>query len=92
MHRRTLLAAAGAGLALPARGGAQGRWPDRPIRMIVPFPAGGGTDAWARMVAEPLGQELGQTILVENRSGGSGMIGTDAAAKAAPQHLSLIHI
>lgn len=90
MDRRTLLAAAGAGLALPALGRSQGRWPDRPIRMIVPFPAGGGTDAWARMTAEPLGQELGQAILVENRSGGSGMIGTDAAAKAAPDGYTLL--
>ncbi|MBX9701691.1 MAG: tripartite tricarboxylate transporter substrate binding protein [Acetobacteraceae bacterium] len=89
-RRHLVVVAAGSGLGLPALSLAQSRWPDRPIRMIVPFPAGGGTDAWARMVAEPLGQELGQPIVVENRSGGSGMIGTDAAAKAPPDGYTLL--
>jgi tripartite-type tricarboxylate transporter receptor subunit TctC len=95
LHRRQALlataAAASATLAAPAGLRAQSpRYPDRPVRMIVPFPAGGGTDTWARMVAEPLGAELGQPVLIDNRSGGSGMIGTDAAAKAAPDGYTLL--
>jgi len=89
MNRRDLVAAAA--LGAPALARAQtGRWPERPMRMIVPFPAGGGTDAWARMVAEPLSAELGQPIVIENRTGGSGMIGTEAAAKAAPDGYTLL--
>jgi tripartite-type tricarboxylate transporter receptor subunit TctC len=63
---------------------AQAAWPDRPIRMIVPFPPGGGTDALARVVAPHLQTALGQPVAVENRSGGSGVIGTEAVARAAP--------
>ena len=59
-------------------------WPDRPIRLIVPFPAGSSTDIVARIVAQKLGQRLGQQIVVENRAGASGNIGADAVAKAAP--------
>ena len=59
-------------------------WPDRPIRLIVPFPAGSSTDIVARIVAQKLGQRLGQQIVVENRGGASGSIGADAVAKAAP--------
>ena len=59
-------------------------WPDRPIRLIVPFPAGSSTDIVARMVAQKLGQRLGQQFVVENRAGASGNIGVDAVAKAAP--------
>ena len=59
-------------------------WPDRPIRLVVPFPAGSSTDIVARIVAQKLGQRLGQQIVVENRAGASGNIGADAVAKAAP--------
>jgi tripartite-type tricarboxylate transporter receptor subunit TctC len=59
-------------------------WPDRPIRLVVPFPAGSSTDIVARIVAQKLGQRLGQQIVVENRAGASGNIGVDAVAKAAP--------
>lgn len=83
MQRRHLLAAAAATLAgaLPARAQA---WPVRPIRMIVPFPAGTSPDLIARMVSEPLGAALGQSIVIENRPGAGGNIGTGLAAKAAP--------
>ncbi len=70
-----------AGLAAPAQ--AQ-TWPARPITFIVPFPAGGGTDAFARPLAAQLDQQLGQRIIIENRGGAGGTVGASAAAKAAP--------
>ena len=71
---------AGAAAAQPS----DGRWPDRPIRLIAPFPAGSSTDLVARIVAQKLGTRLGQQIVIENRAGASGNIGADATAKAAP--------
>lgn len=65
-------------------------WPDRPIRMIVPLPPGGATDVWARMVAEPMSATLGQPIVIENRSGAGGMVGTEAAARAVPDGNTLL--
>ena len=59
-------------------------WPDRPIRLIVPFPAGSSTDIISRIIAQKLGTRLGQQVVVENRAGASGNIGADAVAKAAP--------
>ena len=59
-------------------------WPDRPISMIVPFPAGGGTDAFARPLAAQLEKQLGQRILIDNRSGAGGTVGASAASKAEP--------
>jgi tripartite-type tricarboxylate transporter receptor subunit TctC len=59
-------------------------WPQRPIRLIVPFPAGASTDIIARIVGQKLSQRLGQQIVIENRAGASGNIGADAIAKAAP--------
>jgi tripartite-type tricarboxylate transporter receptor subunit TctC len=72
-------------LALPA----WAEWPDRPIRIIVPFPPGGGTDNVARMLAQHLQAKLGQPVAVENRSGASGVIGTEAVARAAPDGTTL---
>jgi tripartite-type tricarboxylate transporter receptor subunit TctC len=71
--RRTLLGLAGAALAAPAI--AQGRYPDRPIRLIVPWPPGGSADAQLRSLAEIAGRSLGQQIVVENRAGASGTMG-----------------
>jgi tripartite-type tricarboxylate transporter receptor subunit TctC len=62
----------------------QAAWPDRPIRMIVPFPAGSTTDVIGRIIGNKLGPRLGQQVVVENRVGASGTIGMDAVAKAAP--------
>lgn len=64
--------------------GAQGNWPSRPVRFIVPLPPGGTADATARHVAEKLATLWGQQVVVENKAGGNGIIGTDALAKAAP--------
>jgi tripartite-type tricarboxylate transporter receptor subunit TctC len=79
----------GSGLSAAPPGGA--RYPDRPIRVIVPFPPGGGTDVWARMVAEGLQAELGQTILIENRAGAGGLVGAEVAAKAVPDGYTLLY-
>ena len=59
-------------------------WPDRPIRLVVPFPAGSSTDTVARILGQKLGGRLGQQVVVENRVGASGNLGADSVAKAAP--------
>jgi tripartite-type tricarboxylate transporter receptor subunit TctC len=83
MERRGILAGMAA-LTLARPGLAQGTWPDRPIRWIVPFPPGGSTDLWARLMAEPMAAELGQPIVIDNRGGAGGLIGTEAAARSTP--------
>jgi tripartite-type tricarboxylate transporter receptor subunit TctC len=59
-------------------------WPTKPVRFIVPYPPGGGTDVIARIIQPRLSEALGQTIVIENRGGAGGAVGTEAAAKAAP--------
>ena len=86
MQRRTLLsalAAAGATTAAPWAT-AQSTWPDQPLRWIVPYPAGGGTDVLARTVAEAMRQTLGQQIVVDNRPGASTNVGGQMVATAKP--------
>jgi tripartite-type tricarboxylate transporter receptor subunit TctC len=87
MRRRDIFLAAMsgtlAGIGLPAAQ-AQGNWPDRPIRLIVPFPPAGGTDVIAREIAAKLGTAAGWNLVVDNRPGAGGNIGLDAVAKAAP--------
>ncbi|MBK1659723.1 Bug family tripartite tricarboxylate transporter substrate binding protein [Paracraurococcus ruber] len=82
LPRRAALGGALLAAARPARG--QAAWPDRPIRLVVAFPAGSVTDTLMRHLAEPLGRALGQPVVVDNRPGGAGAIGTEAAARAAP--------
>ena len=85
--RRALLATAAgmAATALARSALAQGSdWPNRPVRVIVPWPPGGSTDVLVRLYAERLQPLLGQPVIVENRAGAGGNIGIDAAAKAAP--------
>ncbi len=84
LNRRAALA------SLAAPGFAQPVWqPDRPLRIIVPFPAGGSADVQARLLAEPLSRALGQPVLVENRPGAGGTLGAAEAARAAPDGLTL---
>ncbi len=64
-------------------------WPDRPLRMIVPLPAGSAVDVIARLISQRLSVRLGQPVVIENRAGASGVIGSDAVAKAAPDGLTL---
>src|SRR5215208_5091821 len=63
---------------------ADARWPERPIRFIVPFTAGSSSDTVARIVGQKLGERLGQQLVVENRVGGGGTIGTEMVARADP--------
>src|SRR3954464_14222282 len=65
-------------------------WPTKPVNLIVPYPPGGGTDVIARIVQEPLAKQLGQPVLIENRGGAGGSIGTAVAAKSAPDGHTLL--
>ena len=65
-------------------------YPSRPIKAIVPFPAGGGTDSTARIVADPLSRALGENVIVENRGGTAGIVGTEAAARSAPDGYTIL--
>lgn len=82
--KRAMLAGASALLAAPQISRAQGTWPNGPIRIVVPFPPGGSTDALARLLQPHLQADLGVSIIVENRGGASGSLGTAQVARAAP--------
>ncbi len=87
MTRRAL----GALLALPVLpAAAQENWPTRPVRMIVPFAAGGSTDILARIIAQGLGPRLGQNVVVENRPGGATNVAAEAVVRAAPDGYTLL--
>jgi tripartite-type tricarboxylate transporter receptor subunit TctC len=85
----TLLIALLAGALTPTARAAD-PYPDRPIRLIVPFPAGGGTDIVARVLGQKLHESLGQPVIIDNRGGAGGTIGTAQAAKAAPDGYTLV--
>ncbi|TCZ65964.1 tripartite tricarboxylate transporter substrate binding protein [Roseicella aquatilis] len=87
LSRRTLLGSGAALLAAPAL--AQAKWPARPVQMLCPWAAGGGTDAVVRIVAALLEKELGQPFNVVNRTGGSGVVGHAAIAQSAPDGYTL---
>jgi tripartite-type tricarboxylate transporter receptor subunit TctC len=76
--------------AVPAAAQAGATYPTRPVRMIVPFPPGGGADLTARVLAQKMSESMGQPIVVENRPGANGVVGTDAVAKAAPDGYTVL--
>jgi tripartite-type tricarboxylate transporter receptor subunit TctC len=87
--RRALLAGFAAVVLAPGAALAQA-WPTKPIRWVVAYPAGGGSDFLARQLAPQLGKQLGQTIVIDNRPGAAGMIGTDNAAKSPPDGYTIV--
>ncbi len=93
---RTLAALAAAGIAAsPATGHAQvtaqaQAWPAKPLRWIIPFPPGGGTDVMSRVISQKLSERIGQPVVVENRAGSGGTIGLEAAARAPADGYNLV--
>ena len=79
-----------AALALPAPAAAQGAYPNRPIRFIVPYPPGGNTDVFARLVGMRLAERWGQQVVMDNRPGAAGTLGAEIAARAAPDGYTLV--
>ncbi len=85
-----LIRAALAVLLLSFTAVAHAQWPTKPVRFIVPFPAGGSTDVVGRLIAEHLRQGLGQSFVIDNRAGAGGTTGSDAVAKAAPDGYTML--
>jgi len=79
-------------LALPAVGYAADAYPSKPVRLIIPFPPGGSNDIIGRMIATKLTDRLGKQVIADNRSGAGGVVGTEIAAKAAPDGHTLVII
>jgi tripartite-type tricarboxylate transporter receptor subunit TctC len=90
MNRRSLLSAAAALLAAPRLAAAQGNWPDRPVRVIVPFTPGGSTDILARAIAAELQEVFGQPFVIENRGGAGGTVGSEMVARSAPDGYTIM--
>ena len=78
------------GILLVAAAHAQDGWPTRPVRFILPFPPGGGTDILGRLIAERLSASLGQPVVTENRGGAGGNVGAEAAARSAPDGYTIV--
>jgi tripartite-type tricarboxylate transporter receptor subunit TctC len=89
MRKQARVVAALAFAAVCTSAGAQ--YPNKPIRLVVPFPAGGAAELGARIFAEPLGQALGQPVIVESKPGGDGVIAADAVMKSAPDGYTLLY-
>ncbi len=92
ISRRRLLGALIAAQAMASNTLAQATWPSAPIRIIVPSPAGGGVDVFARVVGEQLAAALKQTVIIDNKAGAGGLIGTKAAAQSAPDGYTIAYL
>lgn len=90
MNRRNVLQILGAGASLAPMASWPQSYPSRPIKVIIPFPPGGPTDVLGRIVAQKLGERLGQNVVIDNKPGASGMIGADMVAKSAPDGYTLL--
>src|SRR5678816_3077628 len=91
MRLRVLLSAAVCALALPLAAPVHAQaWPTKPVKVIVPFSPGGSTDVVARMLGQRLSEMWGQTVVVENKTGAGGNLGTDQVAKASPDGYTLL--
>jgi tripartite-type tricarboxylate transporter receptor subunit TctC len=88
--RQFLQGAAASAVALAAPHVGAQAWPAKPIKYLVPFPPGGATDILARIVADKLGPALGQPVIVENRAGAAGNVGTEAVARSAPDGYTVL--
>jgi len=89
MITRRSLALAAAGVSVAGAARAQGQWPERPVRLIIGFPAGGPTDLGGRLLQDPLGRLWGQPLVIENRAGASQVIASEAVARSAPDGYTL---
>lgn len=89
-HRLLQTVALAVTVSAPAIDGVRADWPERQITMVACFPAGGGTDIAARVINTPLGEVLGKPVIIENRGGAGGSIGTAAVARAAPDGYTLL--
>jgi len=89
-RRALLLCATASVAALCMQAQAQNAYPNKPIRMVVPFAAGGATDVLARVLGQKMSAGLGQPIIIDNKPGAAGIIGTDAVAKAAPDGYTIV--
>lgn len=89
MITRRSLALATAGLSAAGTARAHGQWPERPVRLIIGFPAGGPTDFGGRLLQDPLGRRWGQPLVIENRAGASQVIASEAVARSAPDGYTL---
>ena len=90
ISRRTAALALAAACVAPLAVQAQGSYPDRPIKFVVPYPPGGGTDVIARIVQERFQHALGQSIVIDNRGGAGGSLGTDIVAKSPPDGYTVL--
>jgi tripartite-type tricarboxylate transporter receptor subunit TctC len=90
--RSLLLTAAGVLVALTTMAAAQSDYPNRPVRLIIPFPPGGSNDVVGRVIAQHLGEALGKQVIVDNRGGAGGVVGTEQAAHATPDGYTLLGI
>src|SRR5580698_8743114 len=77
-------------LVFQSCGAMAGAYPDRPIRIIVPFPPGGPTDVVARLAASKLSEQLGQPVVIENKGGAAGILGSEMVARSAPDGYTLL--